>query len=442
VKGFPSKPLGKLTEPRRQRILPSTMPKLPYVGMECIEAHTRRALHFEISANYKSAGFHFLPGDLLYGRLRPYLNKVWRADREGICSGEFIVLPKSSEIDTRYLAYGMSSTSFVSFTSDLNRGDRPRVTFDQIADYEIPVPLLKDQDRIATRLDQINGRIDDVKARLNTVPLVLNRFRMAILAGAFSGRLTAQWRKKRADADTAAMLEFVKKRRLAMAKTTKQREDIQRQFAYQEERIAYRLPDTWQFTALNKLATFNYGTSKKSQKEGRIPVLRMSNLQNGRIEWDDLAFTSSKKEIAKYKLAPMTVLFNRTNSPELVGKTAIYRGERPAIFAGYLIRINHEPELLPEYLSYCLNAPYARVWCREVKTDGVSQSNINAKKLGNFEIPLCSIEEQSEIVRKVAALFSTADSIEAQYRKATNFANKVMPATLAKAFRGELPLND
>jgi type I restriction enzyme S subunit len=64
----------------------------------------------------------------------------------------------------------------------------------------------------------------------------------------------------------------------------------------------------------------------------------MGNLQNGKIDWSELAYTSDDKEIEKYLLEKNTVLFNRTNSPELVGKTSIYNGDRKAIFAGYLIR--------------------------------------------------------------------------------------------------------
>lgn len=159
-----------------------------------------------------------------------------------------------------------------------------------------------------------------------------------------------------------------------------------------EKRGNDELPSNRRFVALGKLATFNYGTATKSHPQGRMPVLRMGNLQNGEIDWSALAFTSDSNEIQKFKLAPMTVLFNRTNSPELVGKAAIYRGSRPAIFAGYLIRINHEQELHPEYLNYCLGSFDARAWCRAVKTDGVSQSNINAQKLAQYEIPFCSLK--------------------------------------------------
>ena len=171
---------------------------------------------------------------------------------------------------------------------------------------------------------------------------------------------------------------------------------------------------------------------------GKVPVLRMGNIQNGEINWNNLVYTSDEKEIQKYKLNSGDVLFNRTNSPELVGKTSIYRGEHPAIFAGYLIKINNFIELDSEYLNYCLNTNYAKNYCWRVKTDGVSQSNINAQKLGKFEVPLCSIEEQKEIVSHVKSLLQAAETIEQQYQETKANLDLLNQSILAKAFRGEL----
>ena len=121
-----------------------------------------------------------------------------------------------------------------------------------------------------------------------------------------------------------------------------------------------------------------YSTAAKSSKSGRVPVLRMGNNPNGTFDWADLVYTSDNDEIAGYLLHDGDVLFNRTNSRELVGKTAIYRGERPAIFAGYLIRVNQIPAVVEsEYLNFFLNSNVARQYGNSVKTDGVNQSNIN-----------------------------------------------------------------
>jgi len=182
----------------------------------------------------------------------------------------------------------------------------------------------------------------------------------------------------------------------------------------------------------------NYGTSSKSQQEGKIPVLRMGNIQNGKLDWSNLVYTSDEDEIRKYRLYSSDVLFNRTNSPELVGKTSIYRGEQEAIYAGYLIRIQCKDNLNSEFLNIHLNGPSAREYCRAVKSDGVSQSNINAQKLVAYPINCHPIQEQTEIVARVEQLFAYADQIEQRVKDAQTRVNHLTQALLAKAFRGEL----
>ncbi|WDE02026.1 restriction endonuclease subunit S [Thalassomonas actiniarum] len=164
----------------------------------------------------------------------------------------------------------------------------------------------------------------------------------------------------------------------------------------------------------------------------------MGNLQEGKLDWSNLVYTSDKNEITKYSLKSGDVLFNRTNSPELVGKTAIYSGEKEAIYAGYLIKARCSELLLPEYLNYSLNSSYGKEYCRQVKSDGVSQSNINAQKLGAFVLPLPSVEEQSEIVHRVEELFTFANKVEAQINAAQTRVNNLTQSILTKAFSGEL----
>jgi type I restriction enzyme, S subunit len=197
--------------------------------------------------------------------------------------------------------------------------------------------------------------------------------------------------------------------------------------------------DELKYTELGELAEdFSYGSSAKSSASGAVPVLRMGNIQDGKIDWSDLVYTSNRDEIEAYDLRPGDILFNRTNSPELVGKTALYRGERPSIYAGYLIRIRCSANLLPAYLTYCLNSSAGRAFCDRVKTDGVSQSNINATKLRTFPVPSLSVEKQVEIVRCVDAVMAQADTVERRVINALVRTEKVTQAILAKAFTGEL----
>jgi len=113
----------------------------------------------------------------------------------------------------------------------------------------------------------------------------------------------------------------------------------------------------------------------------------------------------------------------------------------PALFAGYLIRIKPLDDLNPVYLNYYLNSPYAKQICNRVKTDAVNQSNINSKKLGNYEIPVPTVEEQEEIARLLDNLLSKEteinDLIDLEYEL-----DLLEKSILSKAFRGELGTND
>jgi type I restriction enzyme S subunit len=276
----------------------------------------------------------------------------------------------------------------------------PHITKGGMEAWEIMLPPPAEQRRIADKVAAVLGRVDACRARLDRIPALLKRFRQSVLAAATSGELTADWREENANPE-------------------------------------------WNSVSLGEVADdFSYGTSAKSSPSGDTPVLRMGNIQDGRLDWADLVYTSDKNEIEKYRLRPGDVLFNRTNSPELVGKTAVYTGERSAIYAGYIIRVRCSEDLLPHYLNYCLNGPSGRDYCWQVKTDGVSQSNINAKKLAAFRFDLPSLSEQAEIVSRVDSLFALADRIEARLATAQRLVERLTPATLAKAFRGELVPQD
>ena len=309
---------------------------------------------------------------------------------------------------------------------------------------QIPLAPLKEQRRIAAKIEALKARSQRVKEELEAIPALLNQFRQSVLAAAFRGDLTADWRQKNPDIEPVTrVVESLREKRFSQARTPAQLQKLNEIYSAQEEEDSNLLPESWRYIALEKLCdSFQYGTSAKSLASGKVPVLRMGNIQNGEIDGSDLVYTSDEDEIEKYKLKIGDVLFNRTNSPELVGKTGIYRGEHQAIFAGYLIKINNTQELDSEYLNYCLNTGYAKEYCWRVKTDGVSQSNINAQKLGKFELPFCSLKEQREVVRRINSLFLVANRLKQNYKEAKAYLDQLDRSILAKAFRGELVPQD
>lgn len=179
-----------------------------------------------------------------------------------------------------------------------------------------------------------------------------------------------------------------------------------------------------------------YGTSSKAQPKGELPVLRMGNIQNGRFTWESLVYSENVEDNKQYLLKYNDVLFNRTNSPELVGKTAIYKGERPAIFAGYLIRIHRNEDLIDaDYLNYYLNSKMAFEYGKSVVISSVNQANINGTKLKTYPIPLPPLETQQSIVRQLDALRAETQRLETVYRQKLEGLEELKKSLLIRIFR-------
>jgi type I restriction enzyme S subunit len=311
------------------------------------------------------------------------------------------VLTPNAAIQSEFLSsYFHSPTVQDWFSSNAKGTAQKGVYLGMLSELPVPVPPFDEQGRIVEKTGGLLTHTTRARAELARVPILTTRYKQRLLALAFSGELTASWRHAQGFEDPVEV-------------------------------------------ELSSVATgFSYGSSAKSAAKGEVPVLRMGNIQDGKLDWRNLVFTSDRAEIDKFKLVAGDVLFNRTNSPELVGKTALYRGEQPAIYAGYLIRIQCTDRLMPEFLTYCLNGPAGRAYCWQVKTDGVSQSNINAKKIAAFRFLLPSREEQAEIVRRIDSAFDWLDRVAADHANSTMLMSKLDGAILAKAFRGELVPQD
>ncbi len=333
----------------------------------------------------------------------------------------------------------------------------------------IPIAPVNEQRRIVEKIEALFDEIDRGVESLRAAKSTIHLYRQSLLKSAFEGRLTAEWRAQNPDKleSPDALIARIRDERAARYQATLQewkraisewrqgggkgrkpakpkqpkrysldRSDLQLAFP--------ELPHGWAWSLLGRCSMApEYGTAAKSSPEGEVPVVRMGNIQNGRINWSNLVYTSDKEEIAQYSLQPGDVLFNRTNSPELVGKTAIYRGERPALFAGYLVRVNQITRVASgPYVAYFLNSPQAREHGKSIKTDGVNQSNINGTKLQEYPFPICSTAEQAEIVRILDARLEAAETLGAEVDASLTRAEALRQSILKKAFAGELVPQD
>ena len=349
-----------------------------------------------------------------------YINFPFCAGADGIK-----ILKAKDDVFPKYLYYG---TIFLTYCIE-DKGYARH--YQHIEKQELSVPPLPEQERIVAKIEELFSQLDAAVTELKSVKEKLAIYRQAVLKEAFEGKLTESWRKNNPDSNIENILSKIIQ---CHAKRTRSRI-----YCMQEEMTLNTLPKEWKWISIGDITDGpEYGTSQKSLPAGKVPVIRMGNLQKGIIDWNDLAFTNNESDINKYRLQKGDVLFNRTNSPELVGKTSIFQGEQEAIFAGYLIRINHYEFIDSRYLNYYMNSFVAKTYGNKVKTDGVNQSNINGQKMCSYPFPLCSEQEQKRVVDELEERISTFDSIEQTVDTALQQVAALRQSILKQAFEGNL----
>ena len=187
-----------------------------------------------------------------------------------------------------------------------------------------------------------------------------------------------------------------------------------------------------------------YGTSTKANGDASgVPVLRMGNIQHGRLDFSDLKYLPAEHpDVAKLVLEPGDLLFNRTNSAELVGKSAVFTGGERMTFASYLIRVRLNERCDPHWAALVINGPPGRNYIASVRTQQVGQANVNGSKLAAMPIPLPPLEEQRRIVAEIEERLGAIDALRAAIERAQRRSAALRRAVLERAFRGELVPQD
>ncbi len=346
-----------------------------------------------------------------------------------------------NQLDVQFLHLYLSELKDQILVPLMSGAANVSLSIKKIKTVQIPLPSIHRQREIVQRFNTIKNEDEQLKKELSHQQTLLKKLRQQILQEAIEGKLTAEWRAQNPEVEPASnLLERItaEKARLIKEKKIKKQKPLP---PITEKEKPFALPKGWEWCRLGEITYgFQYGTSSKSQKTGIIPVLRMGNIQFGKIIWDELVYSSEVEEIEKYKLEEGDLLFNRTNSRELVGKTGIYIGERPSIYAGYIVRFHMAGNINPKYSNFVMNSLLHRNWCNEVKTDAIGQSNINATKLSLFKFTLPPLPEQKVIVTKVEKLLALCDQLETQITGNQTHAEHLMQAVLKEAFNQSAPL--
>jgi len=325
---------------------------------------------------FKSTKNKFTKGDVLYGKLRPYLSKVVLADDDGVCSTEIVPLNSEPFVDNRYLFYWLKCQTFLNYAKEVSYGvNMPRLGTKDGLSAPFILPPLSEQKVISDKLDTFLAGLEKTKDRLKTVLDTLKSFRQSVLAAAVSGKLIGKRVVKKLNLNNCVDILNGSRAPISAAK----RQDIQGDIPY--------------YGATGVIDYLNDFTH-----DGRF-LLVGEDGANLLSKSKDLAFIASGK-----------------------------------------IWVNNHAHVLKEKSGFSLDFIKVAINSLDLSpwVTGSAQPKLTKKSLGTLPIPDFSYEEQMQIVHRVGEAFLLADGIENKVLKGLDRVNSLTESILSKAFCGEL----
>jgi len=390
---------------------------------------------------------------------------IWRGGRAWLNQHIFKVQFDERFLDKKFLRLAINHNLDQYILAAHGGAGLAHITKGKFEASELIIPPLAEQKRIVDEVDKQFTRLDPGVAALEHVQLNLKRYRAAVLNAACEGRLAPTEaelaRAEGRDYEPADQLlaRILKDRRAKweanqlakMQASGNPPKDDKWKLRYQEPAAPDasdlpEIPEGWVWATVEQLSQLvQYGTSSRTCEDPTgIPVLRMGNIVDGRLSLDSLKFLpSDHHEFPDLLLVPGDILFNRTNSAELVGKTAVYSGTpNPCSFASYLIRVRLAGHYLPDLITYYLNSTLGRSWIASVVSQQVGQANVNGAKLQSLAVPVPPLAEQARIVAQVERSLSVVEEVESLVSTGQKRAGRLRQAILKLAFEGKVVPQD
>ena len=435
--------LGDIVTVRGEKIRPDRSNGLPFIGMDDVLPGSLRVNSHGWFREMKSTGNAVEPGDILYGRLRPYLNKVAIADARAAASAEFIVLNAGVGIDARYVQFALHARRFVNFAMQDTSGDRPRVDFDKISKFEIPVPPADEQRRIVVRIDELFGEIAEGEGALERARQGLDTWRRALLKAAVTGQLTRDWREANRPTETGAdLLARIRAERGAPTHGSGRRRGSSQRVPIDTISLP-TLPKGWVWSSLGDLFEITTGSTpsraEPSYWGGTIPWVSSGEVAFCRIKKTRERITSiALRGSSKRIHPPGTVLLAMIGEGKTRGQCAILDIAACNNQNSAAIRLG-STSIEPQYIYYVLQERYYR---SRKESQGGNQPALNGQKVASMAIPLPPLEEINEIVRRLDYFSTLAEAAEHEYEEAHASQSKLRQSILKAAFEGRLVPQD
>lgn len=375
-----------------------------YVGLEHISSGRFIRIGEGKPSDVQSAKYSFQPGDVLYGKLRPYLDKAVLANDAGICTTELLVLRPKKGVDPRFLVGVVHTPSFVEHAVTGTTGaQHPRTSWSRIGEFALPSFDSDQQTKFADLLWTVHDTLTANEAAIK----VAGELKRASMQELFTRGLRGE--------------------------------------AQKETEIG-PVPESWDVVEFGSVRdSLQYGTSARCTYElTDFPVLRIPNIEPGRISAQDIKFgTLHSDEAKRYRLEIGDLIFIRTNGViERLGACAVYSGNpEGALFASYLIRARLKQDRIDPYFA-------AHFFGSELGTSIIAgratpaadgKYNLNTGTIDGLPIPLPpTLEEQREIVAILAAIDRKVDL----HRRKRAVLDDLFKALPHKLMTGEIRVDD
>ena len=376
---WPTKKLGEICKVVKKEKAP--IGTMPYIEIGNIDVESKK-INFTEKGAVKGSIFA-PPNSILISRVRPTRGAVTFLDKKIAVSPAFTIIKPNPNYNPKLLFYFLGwNKKFFDYLGSKQKGTNyPSVRESDILDFEISFPEnLNEQEKIVSILDAIQEAIEIQEKIIEKTKELKKSLMNLLFHYGVAGLRVKELMSSRVGELKSEELE---KLGLKLKKTE-----------------IGEIPEHWEVVRLGEVTEeIIYGISKKGENEGKYPILRMNNLEDGGINCQNIQYVDLEdKEFKKFKLEKGDVLFNRTNSLELVGKTSLFNLDGNFVFASYLLRIRTlNNRILSQYLNYFFNFEKTQKRLKTLASRGASQVNISATRLANLKIPLPPLPEQQEI---------------------------------------------
>lgn len=440
----------------------------------------------------KSTKSTFLKGDVLYGKLRPYLDKVIVADIDGVCTTEIVPIVPFHVLNSDFLRWLLKRPAFLTHVNSLMYGVKmPRLGTEDAVMSVHPLPPLPEQHRIVARIDQLMARCDELEklrkqreekrlavhaaairqlfdptlrafapsreknlhtfvpscepfaflvqhiGELYTVKENVTELRKAILQLGIMGRLVPQ---DAGDPPASELLKEIEaeKQRLSSSSSPRRRGSSKPLPPIKPEEVPYELPQGWEWVRFEEIVDIGSGITKGRKLEGRklisIPYLRVANVQRSYLDLTEIKeIEIPVEEAEKYLLVSGDLLITEGGDWDKVGRTCIWMEEIP--LCGHQNHVFRARKVLSKqneiWLEKYLNSPTARDYFAGASKQTTNLASINKTQLRGCPIPLPPLPEQHRIVARIDQLMALCDTLDQQIDAAAGKQTELLGAVMA-----------